>query len=375
MVQEVYRRDRFNEIKNLVNSIGPGSIFLVRGNRSYEDSGASAFVEELLGTSRIDSFRDFKTNPQSDDLASGVSRFREGTYELILAIGGGSVLDMAKLISMFVHQEAKTESIIRGKTQPADTKTPVLAVPTTAGTGAEATKFAVVYLDQKKHSFEHPLILPDYVYLSPVFLHSSDPYLSACAGLDAFSQAVESVWSVNSTDESESIALDAIELIWKNLRKAAPGGDEIAMENMLEASHLSGRAINITRTTAPHALSYAFTSYYGIPHGHAVALTLPFFLEYNYHVTGKNCTDKRGYQSVKARIDKILGLLGCGIGEVRDLLGEFFRSIGIDTDIRSLAEGFDPEIIINNVNTERLSNNPRLIEKNDLRTLFHIQHK
>jgi hypothetical protein len=93
----------------------------------------------------------------------------------------------------------------------------------------------------------------------------------------------------------------------------------------------------------------------------------------NYSVTQENCNDIRGAQSVRARIEKILGILNTDIGHARVLLEDFFSSIGISTDIASLTDGFDPNIIIENVNTERLKNNPRVVSKSDLLTMLHIQ--
>jgi len=373
MVQKVLREDQFSELEALLRNIGRSNVFLVRGDRSYNISGAESFIDQLLGNTEVDSFHHFEPNPQLHDLANGIARFKKGNYKLIMAIGGGSVLDMAKLISVFAHQQAGIEAIVKGDAPTESTKTPLLAIPTTAGTGAEATKFAVLYIDKKKYSFEHPLVLPDHVFLSPRFLHSSTPYLTACAGLDAFSQAVESVWSVNATDASESIALNAISMIWNHLHHAVNQGDPDSRGLMLEAAHLSGKAINITRTTAPHALSYAFTSYYNIPHGHAVALTLPFFLEFNYAVTGDDCTDPRGPGSVRTRIDKILGILNTGIDHARVQLEEFISSIGVSLDITSLTGSFDPEIIAENVNTQRLTNNPRVVSKHDILKMLQNQ--
>jgi alcohol dehydrogenase class IV len=142
---------------------------------------------------------------------------------------------------------------------------------------------------------------------------------------------------------------------------------------MLEAAHLSGKAINITRTTAPHALSYAFTSYYNIPHGHAVALTLPLFLEFNYSVREDDCTDPRGADSVRSRIDKILEILNTDIEHGCVRLEEFIGSIGVNLDIAALTDSFDPDIIIDNVNRERLTNNPRLVSKNDILKMLQNQ--
>jgi alcohol dehydrogenase class IV len=364
--QKVLETKQFDALKKIVVKVDASKVFLLRGGKSFQKSGAEEFIRKLLPDQRFTSFFEFEPNPQLEDLKKGVALFNSGNFELIIAIGGGSVLDMAKLISVFAHQETDFEEIIQGKAKLTANKTPVLTIPTTAGSGAEATRFAVVYIGKQKYSVYHELMLPDTVYLDPAFLTTASPYLTACAGLDAFCQAIESVWSVNANDESQNYALEAISLIWRNLKKAVLENDAAAKGHMQQASYLAGKAINITKTTAPHALSYAFTSYYGIPHGHAVALSLPFFMEYNYQLNENNCTDPRGVDAVKGRIDKMLDLLGLHISEVKSALAHFFEILGVNTRIWTLIKNFDPNIIIDNVNVERLSNNPRQVSKTDI---------
>lgn len=375
MKQKVFRKDQLDELREMLRGFGTGKIFVVRGEGSFVASGAEAFVKLLTGGSEADSFHDFDPNPQLKDLIRGVEIFRNGNYKLILAIGGGSVLDMAKLISVFAHQEADITDIVQRKSPVKEIKTPLLAVPTTAGSGAEATKFAVLYMDKKKYSVEHPLILPNHVYLSSGFTLTASPYLTACTGLDAFCQAVESTWSVNANAKSQEVALRATDLVWNNLQQAVHENSAPAREKMAEAAYLAGWAINITRTTAPHALSYAFTSFYGIPHGHAVALSLPFFISFNHDVTNDACTDPRGPGSVKERIEKVLDILKTDIGKAPGLLTGFFNGIGINVNPYDLIDGFDPQIITDHVNMERLTNNPRTVTKKDILTFLLNQKK
>jgi len=366
MVQHVFRRDQLDDLALYVNRCDPKKVFLVRGKSSFETSGARVFIENLLGTAEVTSFSSFSVNPKIEDLRKGIELFKKGDFSLIIAIGGGSVLDMAKLISVLSHQQAELIDLITGNAQITDIKTPLLAIPTTAGTGSEATHFSVVYINTMKYSVSSPLILPNSVYLSSHFLKGESQYLAACTGLDAFCQAVESVWSVNATIESEGYALKAIELIWNNLQSVVLHRKTLAMEQMIEASYLAGKAINITKTTAPHAISYAFTSFYNIPHGHAVALSLPFFLEFNYALDNDNCTDPRGASDVKARIEKILNLINTDIKSAYAVLENFFNMLGISIGLLELTEDFDPNKIAENINFERLRNNPRKVTKHDV---------
>ncbi|MDY0198805.1 MAG: phosphonoacetaldehyde reductase [Tenuifilaceae bacterium] len=370
MGQRIFREYQQGELVSFVKDFSPSKIFLVRANKSFEVSGAKLFIENLIGTAEITSFHNFSVNPKIEDLQKGIEIFREGDFDLIIAIGGGSVLDMAKLISVLSHQHSELANLITGNAQIAEHKTPLLAIPTTAGTGSEATMFSVVYIDNMKYSVNSPSILPNSVYLSPYFLKTASPYLAACTGLDAFCQAVESIWSVNATEESESYGLKAIGLIWNNLHSAAVLSDALAMEQMLEASFLAGKAINITKTTAPHAISYAFTTYYNIPHGHAVALSLPFFFVFNYALTNQNCTDPRGVESVKMRIDKVLNLINADIETAYAVLDNFFRKVGITINLSELIKDFDPSLIAENINVERLGNNPRRVSKDNVLTFL-----
>lgn len=370
MGQRIFREYQQGELVSFVKDFSPSKIFLVRANKSFEVSGAKLFIENLIGTAEITSFHNFSVNPKIEDLQKGIEIFREGDFDLIIAIGGGSVLDMAKLISVLSHQHSELANLITGNAQIAEHKTPLLAIPTTAGTGSEATMFSVVYIDNMKYSVSSPSILPNSVYLSPYFLKTASPYLAACTGLDAFCQAVESIWSVNATEESESYGLKAIGLIWNNLHSAVVLSDALAMEQMLEASFLAGKAINITKTTAPHAISYAFTTYYNIPHGHAVALSLPFFFVFNYALTNQNCTDPRGVESVKMRIDKVLNLINADIETAYAVLDNFFRKVGITINLSELIKDFDPSLIAENINVERLGNNPRRVSKDNVLTFL-----
>ena len=127
-----------------------------------------------------------------------------------------------------LYQESDYETIIKNNNISGASSIPLLAIPTTSGSGAEATHFSVVYIGKVKYSVADKSILADMVYLSSEFTHSASEYLTAYTGLDAFSQAIESVWSVNANEESISDGLKAIELIWRNLVKAVKNNDKKA---------------------------------------------------------------------------------------------------------------------------------------------------
>src|SRR5262249_51347864 len=137
---------------------------------------------------------------------------------------------------------------------------PLVAIPTTAGSGSEATPFAVLYVGHVKHSIAGPAMLPDVAIVDPSLTDSMSPALTAVTGMDAFSQAVESYWCIHSTERSKAYARRAIALVLEHLEVAVTAPREENRRAMSKAAHLAGRAIAITKTTGAHALSYPLTS-------------------------------------------------------------------------------------------------------------------
>lgn len=114
-------------------------------------------------------------------------------------------------------------------------------------------------------------------FIDYTFTLTASPYLTACTGLDALAHAIESYWSIKSTDESRGFAIQAIQYIYPNLLKCITEPTEYTRKQLAIGAHLAGKAINISFTTAAHAYSYGITTYLHLPHGHAVACTLPYF--------------------------------------------------------------------------------------------------
>ena len=182
----------------------------------------------------------------------------------------------------------------------------MIAIPTTAGTGSEATHFAVVYVDGEKYSLAHPYLVPAYAVIDPLLTYSLPAGVTAASGLDAFCQAIESIWAVGATDVSHTFATEAARLAVQHLRAAVQNPTDTARAGMCRAAHLSGKAINISKTTAPHALSYVLTAEYGLAHGVAVALTLAPMLQYNAQVTAIDCADPRSAIAEETTMKRIL---------------------------------------------------------------------
>ncbi len=297
------------------------------GKKSFEK--IRPIVEEYLNFPFY--YNDFSTNPKLEEIEKGVETISINP-KTIIAIGGGSVIDFAKVYKY------KTKLNV-----------PLIAIPTTCGTGSEATQFAVYYKEGKKQSLDSPEVLPNVAIVDSQFVENNPTYLKACTALDAYCQAIESYFACKSTEKSRQYAMEAIKLCRDNLVKYVNSNEKTYSLNMSKASNLSGKAINISRTTAAHAMSYSITTKYGIPHGHAVALNIAKVMEYNKNVDEKSINDKRGVAFVRERMDEIYSTIG--ILNANDYFQDLFYKVGIEYK-EYPSEYIDPE---------RLKNNPRKI--------------
>lgn len=304
-------------------------------------------------------FTEFGSNPLYEDVCKGVDSFNQNKCDAIIAVGGGSAIDVAKCIKLFCNMDKGLNYLEQEKK---DTKVPLVAVPATAGTGSESTQHAVIYFNGEKQSISHPSIVPDYVFLVPELLESLPLYQKKCTMLDALCQAIESWWSVNSTDESKEYSQKAIMAIKENWNDYILEYANESAEKIMEASNYAGRAINITATTAAHAMSYKITSLYGLPHGHAVAVCLPEVWEYMLGHT-ENCIDGRG-------VDYFKGIL-TEIDEMIDL--SYFKGMIEKMEMSyPVAENKKAEIekLAQSVNPVRLKNNPVLLTADVLQEMY-----
>ena len=255
-------------------------------------------------------FSGFTPNPKMEEVMDGVEVFKASGCDTILAVGGGSPIDVAKCIKKYSESDA-----------------PIIAIPTTSGTGSESTHFAVVYENGNKLSVAAPDLLPDIVILEPATLKNVPEYTRKATMLDALCHAIESHWAKKATPESKGYAEKAIELILK-YKDAYLANEEEGNKGMMEAANLAGQAINISTTTAAHAMCYKITSMYGFQHGHAAAICLPEVWKY--------INDNSGITREEF------------VGIITDLGMEYPVSSDPEADI---------EILADSVNLQRLSSN------------------
>lgn len=311
-------------------------------------------------------FNDFTSNPLYEQVCVGVKLFNDNQCDAIVAVGGGSTIDVAKCIKLYCKMDPQVNYL---QQEYKDSGIPLIAVPTTAGTGSESTRYAVIYYEGKKQSVTHESIIPTYAVLEPSLLKSLPLYQKKCTMLDALCQAIESWWSVNSTEESMRLSAMALQTIVDNYEAYLSGKNAEAAWKIMQGANLAGQAINITQTTAPHAFSYKITSLYGLPHGHAVAVCMPEIWHYMLHHPEK-CIDSRGIK----HLDDVMEYIACAMrcDNALDALIHFramLLDLGIDRP-HSDARSVDIEILTCSVNPVRLKNNPVELDEKTIRLIY-----
>ncbi len=304
-------------------------------------------------------FSDFTPNPLYEQVCKGVYLFNREQCELIVAVGGGSTIDVAKCIKLYCKMDGNVNYL---KQEMSDSGIPLIAVPTTAGTGSESTRHAVIYYEGAKQSISHTSIVPNYAVLEPSVLKTLPVYQKKCTMLDAFCQAIESWWSVNSTEESTGYSKRAIAEIKENWEDYIFNNTDSAAEKIMEAANYAGRAINITATTAAHAMSYKITSMYELPHGHAVAVCMTEVWAYVQEHTN-DCIDSRGCDYLRETLNQISEMISL----------DQFQAMLIEMDMKypeTIDKDAELEILTQSVNLIRLKNNPVALSTDVLKEMY-----
>jgi len=361
--QKIYDKENaYLYIEKILKENSASKPMLVCG-RSFDSQAIKEYIYSL--NLEIIRFSNFRPNPDYDDVIKGVKLFKDKKCDFIISIGGGSAIDTAKCIKLFSGSD---ENINYLKQEYKYNFIKHLAIPTTAGSGSECTRFSVLYYKGEKQSITHDGIIPDYVILDPKLLLNLPVYQKKSTMLDALCQAVESYWSVNSSAESKAYSKDSISLILQNLENALLN-DLIALKNIQKAAYLSGKAINITQTTAAHAMSYKLTSIYNLAHGHAVSLCLPYIWEYMINNLDK-CIDPRGGVYLKNTFEELNKIFNAKNSQ--DCIYKF-REIYDKLNLSSpkLNNKTELKILADSVNLQRLKNNPITLDKEIIKKIYN----
>jgi phosphonate metabolism-associated iron-containing alcohol dehydrogenase len=279
-----------------------------------------AYTNNIVGV-----ISSIKSHPEFVDIEEIYRQAYQNNFELIIAIGGGSVMDVAKFIS--VHNTNKdyqfVEDLTKEKIPKKDYKIiPIISIPTTAGTGSEVTPYSTIWgaQEKQKYSLNLPDLFSEVTIYDPVLTLTVPKDITIQTGLDVLSHSLESIWNKNATPITIDYAVKSAKLIVNNLVKLSNDLDNIDLRNnMMLACMYAGLAFSNTQTAIAHAISYYVTAYKGVPHGLACSFTLPMLID--------NIIGEHGF--VDDSLIEIFGELNS------NRLRNLFKELNISTEFES----------------------------------------
>lgn len=341
------------------------------------ESKACASVIRVLQESKIPFCLNTQVRSEPDvpviDSIAGAARAEQ--CDCVIALGGGSVLDAAKAVSMLLTNEGSVEEYQMNDREIINNPVPFIAIPTTSGTGSEATKVSVVYnpRNQLKKSFYHRGMIADTVILDPEVTAEMPKAITAATGIDALSHGIESYVSLNATPFTEMYSIAAIKLIVEHLMKCLRDPEDLeARGNMLLASYLAGCSLNAGIGIA-HMIAQPIGGLLHIPHGDACAVFLPYAMEYNLEsAVPKYCEIARCFGI--ASQENSLDVARRGLEKVK----LFLRETGVPVNIAKYVDSsFEMEDTLNVIQgaTSHITCNPKKVDRESIRKILEKSTK
>ncbi|MCY0094034.1 iron-containing alcohol dehydrogenase [Hoeflea ulvae] len=332
-------------------------------------------VLETAGV-EVEMFSDVQADPPEAVILAAVEQAKTASVEGIIGLGGGSSLDVAKLVSVLALGR-ETLKTIYGVGNAKGPRMPLILVPTTAGTGSEVTPISIVTTGtNEKMGVVSPVILPDVALLDPELTLGLPSHITAATGIDAMVHAIEAYasTSANNNPLSRLLATQALSLMGRSLLKAVHQGDDItARSDMLLGSMLAGQAFANSPVAAVHALAYPLGGHFHIPHGLSNALVLPHVLRFNAATAPQPYADLAPYAFPElAKFE----------GQARaaafcDRLAELSAACGLQQSLRAMniPEDFLPRLASDAMNQTRLLvNNPRPVSESDALAIYRAAY-
>lgn len=320
----------------------------------------------------VELFGDVEADPPEHVVLSAVAAARSSDAQGVVGLGGGSSLDVAKLVALLVPG-AETLADVYGVDKARGPRLPLILVPTTAGTGSEVTPISIVTTGaNEKMGVVSPVLLPDIALLDPALTYGLPPHITAATGIDAMVHAIEAYASAspNNNPLSRMLATQALTLMGRSLLKAVEdGSDQAARSDMLLGSMLAGQAFANSPVAAVHALAYPLGGHFHIPHGLSNALVLPHVLRFNI------VTSPAPYAELAPFVFPELSALE---GQERaaafcEKLAELSRACGLQPNLRAMniPEDMLPKLASDAMNQTRLLvNNPRPVSEEDALSIY-----
>lgn len=282
-VKILFGQGRINELKTIAQELGCSRGMIVADPFFMTNGLAQKIIDESEGKI-VSVFSDVSPNPDVAEVDACAAAIKQDDIDFLIALGGGSAMDLAKAAgSVCLIDDSICVYHGTGVALPQD-HLPLIAVPTTAGTGSEVTCVSVLtdHTNGKKAPIVSDGFYPVYALIDPELTYSMPPRVTAGTGLDVLAHALEGFWSKGHQPICDACSLHAVDLVFKYLYRAYENpNDHEAREKMCEASLIAGLAFTLPKTTSSHACSYPLTNILKIPHGEACGLTLDYFARIN----------------------------------------------------------------------------------------------
>ncbi|AXY60916.1 iron-containing alcohol dehydrogenase [Acinetobacter sp. WCHAc010052] len=311
-----------------------------------------------------------KAEPEIEQVQDCIHVFKQNGNDAVIGVGGGSALDIAKCVAALAGQSGSVQDFL-GTDKIRQRDIHLIVIPTTAGTGSEVTNIAILSdtANQMKQGMVSDFLLPDVAIVSPLMSVSCPASVTAASGVDALVHAVEAYISVNRSDITDALALDAIRLIAENLPKAYALPDHLeAREKMATASLMAGLAFGNAGVGAVHALAYPLGGKYKMAHGVSNALMLPYVLKWNVMGCAERFTRIAQAMNLETGTDH-----NSNAARVIEWLHDFCRKLNIPSGLRAfgIAETDIPALAMEAIKVERLlKNNPRRLTVQDIEAIY-----
>ena len=325
-----------------------------------------------LSKSEVMVFSEVQSDPPESTVMDATNLAIKNNINLIIGLGGGSSMDVAKLVAVLAL-EKQSLSEIYGIGNAKGPRLPLILIPTTAGTGSEVTAVSIITTgDTEKMGAVSPILIPDIAILDPEITIDLPPHITAATGIDAMVHAIEAYTSTSTNNNpiSKHLSLEALKLMGSSVEKAVhDGSDIVARSNMLLGSMYAGQAFANSPVAAVHALAYPLGGHYKIPHGLSNALVLPYVLDFNAKTDPQKYAEIAPYvfpniggngsqETAQEFIEKIINLINrCG-------LQQKLREVGVDKEsLPLLAKEAMKQ-------TRLLVNNPREVTEIDALSIY-----
>ena len=320
---------------NELNSVSDAKNILIVTTKGFVRRGIIHRISNhILADRNISLFDGVDPNPDLEALQASLPQVGDQPVEQIIAVGGGSVIDAAKIFSVLLAPQNYDFSL-RNYLQEDYSKRhlstlPIIAVPTTAGTGSEVTSFATVWdkLSKRKYSLSAKSLYPKIAIIDPSLTLSLPKKMSILTGLDALSHSFESLWNKNANPITKSYSLQALQILLANFSELVTDLNNLQIRsNMMQGSLLAGLAISQTRTAIAHSISYPLTIHYNVPHGLACGFILPKLLTFNSKADDgrlAQAASTLGYRSVEDLVTSLIQLFRKL--EVKKLINQYLHS-------------------------------------------------